>query len=116
LTGHRWGRGDHDEVDPAPKDELTKDQTGFDGFAGAHVIRDQKVDAGQREGLSERNQLIGIEMDAGSEWSLQQLPIRCGRSVPANGAQIGREHLRVIGAAELSERTLAVGNAVGKRS
>jgi hypothetical protein len=42
---------------------------------------------------------------------LQQLPIRCGRSVPANGAQIGREHLRVIGAAEL--RTNARGRERG---
>ena len=96
LTSHRRRRGDHDEIDATPKDQFTKDQAGFNSFAGAHVIRNQKIDAGQRERLGEWNQLIRIEMDAGSERRLQQLSVGRGRSGPTNRAQIGGKYLRIV--------------------
>src|SRR5437016_2160239 len=47
-------------------------------------------------------------MDTGSERSLQQLPIGGRRRVPANGAQIGGEYLRVIGPRIVEDSLMAV--------
>ena len=50
------------------------------------------------ERLAQRQQLIGVEPDAGAKRRLQQVAIRRGRGVPFEGAEIGRKGCRVVGA------------------
>jgi hypothetical protein len=45
LAHHRRGRAHYDKIDTAPEDELTQYQTGFDGLAGADIVRDQQIGA-----------------------------------------------------------------------
>ena len=63
--------------DPAPQQHLADDEPGFDGLAEADIVGDdEQIDARQFQRLSERQQLIGVELDAGSERCLEQLAVR----------------------------------------
>jgi hypothetical protein len=53
--------------------------------------------AWKAQGLSRGKKPVGILVDSGPEWGLEQVPIRGGRGIPAERAQIGREYAGVVG-------------------
>jgi hypothetical protein len=52
--------------------------------------------------LPQWKKLVGVLVDAGPEWGLEQVPICGGRGIPTERAQIGGEYARIVGA-ELSD-------------
>ena len=75
-----------------------ENEPGLDRLSESDIVGDQQIDAGQPERLAQRQELIGIEPDAGAKRRLQQVAIRRGRGVPFEGAEIGGKDRRVIGA------------------
>ncbi len=98
LADHSGRRGHENEIDAPPQKHFAEDQARLDGLAGADVVGDQQVDPRQPQRLSQRKKLIGIEVDAGAERRLEQVPVGGGRRVPAERAQIGGEDRRIVGA------------------
>src|SRR6516164_1777480 len=79
LIRHRWWGSNDDEINSSPQQKLARNQASFNRFAKADIVSDQKIDAGQPQRLSQRQQLIGIESNACSERCLQEVPISgCG--------------------------------------
>ena len=72
------------------------DQPGLDRLAEADVVGDQQVDARKPQRLAQRQQLVGVEPDAGAERRLQQIAVGGGRRAPADGLHIGREDLGTV--------------------
>ena len=109
LQGHGWRRGHQREVDAAAQQQLAQDQTGLDRLPQANIVGDQEVDARQPQGLAQRQELVGIQPDAGTKWRLEQVPVGGGRGVPFQGAQVGREGDGVVGAVLRDPRPRVVG-------
>lgn len=61
-------------------------------------------DAWEPKRFAQWKQLIGIKPDASPKRCLKQVTIRCGRGVPLEGWQVGRESCGVIGAASAKPR------------
>ncbi len=97
LSHHARWRGDNREVDPPAQQEFAKDQPGLDGLAGADVVGDQQVHARKTERLSEREELIGVLVNARTEWRLKEVPVGCGRGVPPERAKVGGKNARIVG-------------------
>ena len=91
LEQHRRRRGDDDHLDAAPEQHLADDQAGLDRLAEADVVGDQQVDAREIERLRQRQELVGIQPDAGAKRRLEQLPVRRGGGAPFGRAKVGAE-------------------------
>ena len=97
---HHAGRGRHDdEVDPPAQQQFAQDKARFDRFAQPDIIGDQQIDPGKPQRLAQREKLVGIQANARAERRLEQVPVCRGRGIPLDGAQVGREDLRVLGGA-----------------
>ena len=103
------------KIDAPPQQELARDQPGLDGLAETDVVGDQEVDARQAQRLAQRQQLVGIEPDAGAERRLQQVAVGGGRRTPANRPQIGRQHLGTVRRAAADAATRRPPRARGRR-
>ena len=94
LHEHGGRRGDHDQVDAPPQQQLADDEPGLDGLAETDVVGDQQIDARQPQRLAQRQELVGVEPDAGPERRLQQIAVGGGGGAPADRAQIARPEPR----------------------
>ena len=83
LIEHRGRAGDDNVLDAFAKEEFGGNEPGFDGFAEADVVGDEEIDAGQAESLAEGLELIGVELDPGSERRLEEAGIGRGDTMPA---------------------------------
>jgi hypothetical protein len=54
-----------------PQQKLAKDEPGLHGLAEADVVRDQQIDARKPQGLTQREELVRVEPDAGAKRRLQ---------------------------------------------
>src|SRR5947208_15702787 len=70
LIDHRWGARDDDLADLLAEKQLARDQSGLDRLPEADVVGDEQVHAREQQGLAERLQLVGVELDPGTEGSL----------------------------------------------
>lgn len=84
LQQHGGRRRDHDDVGPPSQEQLADDQPRLDRLAQADVVGNQQIDAWQFQRLGQREELVGVEANAGSKRCLKELPIG-GRS----GAPLG---------------------------
>lgn len=50
----------------ATVDQLAENESGFDGFADADIVRDQQPHYGQSESHQKRNELVGSRLKAKS--------------------------------------------------
>ena len=96
LHRHRGRGGNDDEVDAPAQQQLARDQPGFDRLAETDVVGDQEVDPRKSQGLAQRQQLVGVEPDAGAERRLQQIAVGGGRRAPADRLHIGRQDLGAV--------------------
>ena len=97
LYRHRRRRSDHDEVHPAPEQELTCDQARFDRLAEADIVRNQQVDARQTQRFAQREKLVGIEPDPRAEWRLKQVTVSGCRGSPSNCPDVRRQDVGAVG-------------------
>ena len=106
LPLHRHGgrRGDDDEIDAPAQQQLARDEAGLDRLAEADVVGDQEVDARKPQRLAQRQELVGVKPDAGTERRLQQVAVGGGRRAPADRAHIRGENLGTIGRAAADAR------------
>ncbi len=91
LLRHRWRCEHQCEIDAATQQQFAEHEAGLDRLAEPEVVGDQQVDPRQAQRLAKREQLIGIEPDAGAERRLEQVALGRSRGAPADGAQIGGE-------------------------
>ena len=99
LVRHGGRRRDDDQVDAASQQQLARDQARLDRLAEADVVGDQQVDARQPQRLAQRQQLVGVEPDAGTERGLQKIAVGSRGGAPTNCAQVRRKNLRTVRAA-----------------
>jgi hypothetical protein len=99
LRGHRRRARYDDVIDTTAQQHLPQDEAGLHGLAEADVIRDQQIDPGQPERFGERQELIGVEADAGAERRLEQVAVRRRRRAPGHRPQMGGENLGIVRAA-----------------
>lgn len=104
LRGHRRGREHQREIDPAAQQQLAQHQSRLHRLAQPHVVGDQQVHAREAQGLAQRQQLIGVEADAGAERRLEQIPLRRGGGAPLHRAQIGGKGARIVAAVQPQRR------------
>ena len=97
LPNHSGRSGDENEIDAPPQQHFAKNQTRFDGLAGADVVGNQQVDPRKAQRLPQGEKLVGVLMDAGPERGLEQVSVGGGRGIPAQRAQIGGKDARVVG-------------------
>lgn len=96
LQQHRrWGR-DNDQIDAPPEQKLAHHQSGLYYLAEADIIRDQEVHTWKRKSLPQRKQLVGIEPDPGTEWSLEQTSVRGGRGLPLGRSKMSAKGERIV--------------------
>ncbi len=79
-----------------PQQQLARDEASLDRLAQTDVVGDQQIHPRQPQRLSQRQQLIGIEPNAGAERRLQQIPVGGRRRTPADCAQICGENLGAV--------------------
>ena len=91
LTYHGGRTGDDDLAHTTAQEEFRGDEARLDGLAETDVIRDEEVHTRQLEGFAERLQLIGFDLDACTEGSLEELGIGGSDAVPAEGMEVGAE-------------------------
>jgi len=56
---------------------------GLDRLPRADIVGDQEIDPGQAKRLAERQELVGVEVNAGAEWRLKEVTVGGCRGVPA---------------------------------
>jgi len=93
LEDDRGRAGDDDLLHPLPHEQLADDEPRLDRLAQAHVVRDEEADAGHPERLPERLELVGLDLDSGTEGGLHEARVGRGDAVPAEGVKVGREEL-----------------------
>ena len=89
LQEHGGRTGDDDFLHATPEQQLAGDQSGFDGLAEAHVVRDEEIHARQQKRLAQRLELVGVDADAGAKGRLEELGIGRGDAVPAERVEVG---------------------------
>ena len=72
LREHRWRAGDDDVADLLAQQQFAGDEGRLDGLAETDIIGDEHVDARQQQGLAERLDLVGIDLDASPIGRLEQ--------------------------------------------
>src|SRR5208282_1215773 len=88
---------DDDKVDPAPQQQLTRDESRLHRLPQTDIVRDEQVDPRKPQCLSEWQKLVGIEPDTRPKWGLQEIAIRGGRRSPSHRTKVCRQDLRTIG-------------------
>ena len=96
LQHHRRRRHHHHPLHLLAQQQLPHDQPGLDRLAQAHVIGDEQAHPRHPQRLAQRFQLVGLYIDAGPQWRLEQARIGAGDAVPLQGVQITGEHPAVI--------------------
>lgn len=96
LQHHGWRRGDDDASNLLPNQQLANDQAGFNRLAETHVVGDEQVDAGEQQRLSQRLELVRVDLDSRSVGRLEQLRVGGGNGVPAQRVQVGRKCSRIV--------------------
>jgi hypothetical protein len=91
LFEHRGRRRDDNSLRLLAQEQLARDEAGFDRLPQTSVIGDEEVDAGQTQRLSQRLHLIGVDLDAGSEWRLEKVRISGRDAIPPQRMEEGRE-------------------------
>jgi hypothetical protein len=97
LPNHSSGGGHENKINAPPQKHFAENQTCFHRLTGADIVGNQQIDPRKAQSLPQRKKLVGILVDAGPEWGLEQVSIGGGRGIPAERAQIGREYARVVG-------------------
>ena len=96
LFQHRRRHGGDDRLRLAAQEQLAGDQARLDGLAEAGIVRDEEVDARQPQRLAQRLHLVGVNRDAGAERRLEQVGVRRGGAMPAQGIEEGSEVARRV--------------------
>ena len=73
------------------EEKLAGDETGLNRLPKARVIGNEKIDTRQTERFSQRLHLVGINVDSGAEWSLEQIWVSGSHTVPPERIQKRRE-------------------------
>jgi len=96
LTGQR--RWTHHEHSPRPvaQDHLLNNEPRLDRLAKPYVVGDQQVDAGHRERLRDRLELVVLDRDTRPERRLQRVVVGAGDGAPAHGIEEGAEDVGVV--------------------
>ena len=115
LIKHGGWAGDHDVLNPFPKKELGGDQAGFDGFSETDVVGDEEIDSGKAERLAEGFELVGVELDSGSERRLEEVGIGGCDAVPPEGVEERREILPGIEAVPPNRVPSLLGDDFGRK-
>jgi hypothetical protein len=92
-----FSAADEDEINTPAQQHFAENQACFHRLTGADIVGNQQIDPRKAQGLPQGKKLVGVLVDAGPEWGLEQVPIGGGRGIPAKRAQIGREYARVVG-------------------
>src|SRR2546428_36431 len=93
LKKHRW-RTRHDDLPDFLSDQqFAGDQTSFNRLPETNIISDKQIHARQSKSFSQWLKLVGVELNAGSEWRLEQARVGRRYAVPAQRVQIRREKL-----------------------
>jgi hypothetical protein len=71
LQEHGWRTGHHDLAHLLAQQQLAGNESCFDGFPEADIIRDEEVDARQHQGFAERFELVGIQANTSAEGGLE---------------------------------------------
>src|ERR1017187_474039 len=77
-------------------DHFAEDEAGFNRFAESDVVGDKEIDARHLEGLLQRLQLVGHDLDAGAVRRLEKSRVRGGYEVPAKRVEVGGEDMRRV--------------------
>ena len=96
LEEHRGRTADHNFPDFLAQEQLARNEASLDGFAETNVVGDEQVNAGKTERLPQGFELIGIELDARTEWRLEEFRVCGSDAVPPEGVQVRREPFRWI--------------------
>src|SRR5262249_26860017 len=73
------------------QEQLARDQARFDRLPKTRIVGDEEIDAGQTKRLAQGLHLVGVDFDAGPEWRLNQIWIRCRDTVPPQRMEESRE-------------------------
>ena len=71
LPNHSSGSGHEHEINATPQQHLAENQTCFHRLTRADIVRNQQVDARKAQSLPQWKKLVGILVDACSEWGLE---------------------------------------------
>ena len=104
----------HDPACPLPQQQFQSDQTGLDRLAQAHVVGQQQIHPGRRQGAGDRLQLVVLDGDTGPERGLQGADVRAGHRTPPHRIQERRQARRVVETTgRIGQRTLRQHPRVG---
>ncbi len=71
LQQHRRRAGYEDLPGFLPQQQLTGNQTGFDGFSQAHIVCDEQIHPWHQQRFAERFELVGIQTDTCAKGRLE---------------------------------------------
>jgi hypothetical protein len=83
LPNHSSGSGDENKINPSPQEHFAENQTCLYRLTGADIVGNQQIDPRKAQCLPHGKKLVGVLVNAGSEWGLEQVPIGGGRGIPA---------------------------------
>ena len=99
LLEHRRRRSHNDGSDFSPQEQLADDQAGLDRLPQPRVVGDEEVDPREQQRLPERLHLVGVDLDPGPEWRLEERRVGRGGAAPPQRVQ---ERGEVVGGVEAS--------------
>ena len=78
---HRRRGCNDDEIDPAPQQQLARDEPRLDGLTEPDIVCNQQIDTRETQRLAQRQKLVGIQPNACPKRRLQQITVGgCRRS------------------------------------
>src|ERR1017187_8237577 len=108
------GRADHqDAVRAMAEHQFEDDHAGLDGFAEAHVVGDEQVDARHLDGADHRVELVAFDFDAAAKGRLKLARVSDGCGAPADGIEEGLEVGWLVEALRLGQFHLLEGARAG---
>lgn len=85
LVEHGGRAGNDDVLDALAQKKLRGDEPGFDGFPKADIVCDEEIHPRQPEGFVEWIELVSVELDTSAEGRLEEIRVRGGDTLPAEG-------------------------------
>ena len=82
LLQHRGGSRYHDGLGLPSQQQLPGDQASLDRLSEPGVVGDEQVHPGKPQRLAQGLHLVGVDLDAGAEWGLEQVRVGRGDAVP----------------------------------
>src|ERR1035441_3247816 len=96
LSEQRCRARDDDALHLLAHDHFAENEAGFNRFAESNVVGYKEVDARHLEGLFQRLQLVGHDLDTGAVRRLEKSRIGRGYEVPAKRVEVRGEDVRCV--------------------